>query len=126
MARRITVLLTAQEYEQVCTKAGLVPLSRWFRSLALNGAEPPMAVNTSLQGDSKSESAEKVAESTRSALPGLGSDAPELHSDAVVEIPPAPIESKLVTKRVGKGKTCEHGTKTGFRCWQCGGIAKIP
>lgn len=22
------------------------------------------------------------------------------------------------------GKTCEHGIERGFRCWQCGGLAK--
>ena len=36
--RRVTVILTADEYTQVRTKAGLVPLSAWFRSLALNGS----------------------------------------------------------------------------------------
>ena len=36
---RVTVILTAEEYTQVRSKAGLVPLSAWFRSLALNGSK---------------------------------------------------------------------------------------
>lgn len=35
MAKRIAVILTEEEYEQVKALAGLVPLSAYFRSLAL-------------------------------------------------------------------------------------------
>jgi hypothetical protein len=33
--KRVTVILSDDEYTQVRTKAGAVPLSRWFRDLAL-------------------------------------------------------------------------------------------
>lgn len=38
--RRITVLLSEEEYTQVRISAGLVPMSRWIKNVALNGAEP--------------------------------------------------------------------------------------
>ena len=35
MPKRVTVLLEDDEYAQVRKSAGLIPLSRWFKSLAL-------------------------------------------------------------------------------------------
>jgi hypothetical protein len=35
MAKRVTVILSDDEYAEVRTKAGEVPLSRWFRNLAI-------------------------------------------------------------------------------------------
>ena len=37
MANRVVVLLSDEEYEDIRGRAGLVPLSAWFRALAFSG-----------------------------------------------------------------------------------------
>lgn len=54
MAKRVSVLLSEQEYTQVRSKAGLVPLSRWFKSLAL-GKEEVAAIEGKQAEDHRAE-----------------------------------------------------------------------
>lgn len=37
---------------------------------------------------------------------------------------PAPDRREPVARQVDGTKQCVHGTLKGYRCWQCGGLAK--
>jgi hypothetical protein len=45
---------------------------------------------------------------------------PESHSGS----DPAPAEPRAKKSKVGKA-TCAHGVERSYRCWQCGGLAKV-
>lgn len=74
--RRITVLLSEEEYTQVRSNAGLVPLSRWFKSLALGVKEsraktnpiPDVQSQPAIRADARRES---VPTRLAAAIPGL-------------------------------------------------------
>jgi hypothetical protein len=109
MVKRVTVLLTEEEYAQVRISAQNVPLSRWFKSLALNAKEtnaevdriPDVPRNPAIRADRGRES---TATSALDRLPVLG-------------------ERQAPAKRATK--TCVHGIAKGFNCWQCGGLAIV-
>ncbi len=72
------------------------------------GSSPAPGTNVEVNGheDAEGEDAEVSAREPRAvrardAKPGKGSG------------------------EVASFKTCEHGTKKGYRCWQCGGLAKV-
>ena len=35
------------------------------------------------------------------------------------------VADKPASARTPQQKSCEHGVQRGYRCWQCGGLAKI-
>lgn len=96
---RVSVLLNEAEYAEVKRKAGLVPLSAWFRNLANLGGEVRVE-----------NSADKPAERTNTggANPVRGSS--------------RKVDSGAERK---SGRTCKHGTPKGDNCWQCGGLAQV-
>lgn len=108
--RRVTVLLSEHEYTQVRTSANGIPLSRWFRTLALAGKEahasplPDVQSKPAIRADERRESMP-----SRSVIARLA-----------VQIPGLKPASELPSKR-----TCKHGKAKGFNCWQCGGLAQV-
>jgi hypothetical protein len=49
-------------------------------------------------------------------------------SNDVPRSPEVPVVQRSVgapERHSASGKTCEHGTAKGYRCWQCGGLAKV-
>lgn len=92
---RVVVLLSEEELAEVKNQAGNVPLSVWFRSLALPVALHSMEYH-------QSDPMPEFKNLQRSSKP-LARELPE----------------------VVKGKTCAHGTKRGWNCWMCGGVAKV-
>ena len=111
--RRITVLLSEEEYTQVRSNAGLVPLSRWFKSLALGVKESRAKTNPI--PDVQSQPAIR-ADVGRKPLPA--STVAALRE----QIPELKTANELPAKRA---RTCAHGTAQGYACWQCGGKAQI-
>ena len=63
--KRVTVILSEKEYREVRTSAGLVPLSRWFKNLAIGGAEPSRAGT----GDSIGHPRPDLGETPRAEMP---------------------------------------------------------
>lgn len=47
------------------------------------------------------------------------------YSPIIVPDEPQPAKARKVVKPKKEPKVCEHGTRVGFNCWMCGGIAKI-
>lgn len=96
--KRISVIVTPEEYERIKSKAGRVPLSTWFRDLALQG--PPSA---------RYHLAEREeSPSKQPFIPSIeGNDEVQPHWERP------------------KQKTCTHGKGKGWNCGLCGGLAKI-
>jgi hypothetical protein len=110
MARRVTVILSIQEYNQFKEAAGLIPLSRWIKDQCIN----TMAIRLERKLVSDLD---KFGEKLRHEKPPVSEPvtAPvsERKESAVVEEP--------ASARTWRQKSCEHGVMKGYRCWQCGG-----
>jgi hypothetical protein len=108
---RVTVLLSDEEYTQVRSMAGLVPLSAWFRGLALNVGQ----VRTENRPVTERNEGKQIRE-------------------AAVDRKSRPADEKgsIAPSRLGgnpppetKPRKCYHGVTEGFECYVCGGLAKV-
>lgn len=103
------MLLSAEEYATVRSKAGLIPLSSWFRNLALCEATGDLV---------PIKNRRTVVESNKEPAAPFGDPLPpgtEIKSVIEAVMPEAKPRKKL--------KQCSHGVNAGHHCWRCGGIA---
>ena len=138
--RRIAVLLSEQEYTQVRNMAGMVPLSRWFKNLALGSGVMPHAegpagsVVQAVAGGAPSLPKETSVEVSKERN-GEGGDHREVvlqpggevrtkggrKSDAAGR---ARVSGKTVRGGESDGARCQHGRAVGEYCGFCFGPAK--
>lgn len=130
MVKRVTVLLSEEEYAQVRISANKVPLSRYFKNLALgvkqaNGETnriPDMQSNSAIRAPIGRDT---VPARIVAALDEQTSEVPTASKTrgkrAIDRLPV--LGEKL--KPSASVKTCAHGIAKGFNCWQCKGLAKI-
>ena len=98
MSKRVQVILTDAEYKYVKQRAGLVPLSAWFRNMAIGSAL------TVAQIREARDELRKVAMTDVEVVTTL--------TDA--------FEASVTNS---KKPRCVHGALKGENCWQCGGLA---
>jgi hypothetical protein len=101
---RVTVILNEQEYAHVKSKAGLIPLSSWFRALALSSIELKPNGGDALR--SPVQHAALPSETTTSASvqrSSGGSASGEKHARK------SDPEKVLGVKRGAPPKYCRHG-----------------
>lgn len=110
---RTTVILTDAEYAEVKRRAGLVPLSRWFKELAL--------------GEFKDNTGVPRNKPVRVA--GRGVAAPERPANVAAgpydEEGALPVSLPVEPTQPIKRRECDHGIMAGYHCWRCGGKAQV-
>jgi hypothetical protein len=125
--RRVTVLMSEEEYAQVRRNANHVPLSTWFRNLALGERKPREEANRISDVPRNAAIRADVGRESVPAGPTAKPAIPEARSRSVAarlkaQIPELKTANELPAPR---GKVCAHGTAQGYACWQCGGKAQI-
>lgn len=108
--KRITVLLSEEEYAQVRNSAGLVPLSRWFKNLALGAkTREPFASPASVKA---------VEQTAKRLFDSVYEESPHDHQPP--ELPgakgvPGPKRGTSRSERVSASlEPCKHGAYPGF------------
>ena len=108
-ANRVVVLLSDEELSQVQAKAGLVPLSAWFRALALGAKKP----NKQAVHIEKLRALDPNAHNRPDVE--YGSDELPSGGSVGVPLPPTPTPGQVPMSDVIGG----HG-KTSIRNWRAG------
>ncbi len=128
MSMRVTVILSEEEYTQAKRKAGLIPLSAWFRSRIWDEENPAP------DGRMRSERARGREKRNNPSLGKVGvkdGRGEKNREDGVREVKDVVSSERGVNKVGGDkpiakaGKTCAHGMGKGEHCWQCMGLAKV-
>jgi hypothetical protein len=111
---RLALYVTPFEMREIKKQAGDVPISKWCKKRVLESMTMPSSTaipkDTNVPHDTKAN-----------PIPDMPSNA-AVHADVgrdAMPAVPAPKPAKSATR------TCVHGTAQGYRCWQCGGKAKV-
>jgi len=115
---RVAVYFTPFELSAIKKQAGDVPLSKWCKKKMLESMVVPSST--------KMPSSTNVPKDTRDTVNRTSDLQPDLAIREDVGRESLPSVPTLPSKSAkSPARTCVHGTAQGYRCWQCGGKAKM-